>query len=318
MKKAFLPIFLVIAALCTTLHGQNAPRMLKGAIASSQIDLLPSFKIYYQGIQVESNDDGFFTIPLETEQNNNLSLIVCKDFIPNFDSINTIKHLTIQQNKSYKFFTFSRATLPTLKSKIEQLEQNKKPVSMRLKLANRQINRQEQTISHLTLQNQVKETTYNLEIYKSKLSSLKKTKTRLVTQEAELNKQIKLFQKKYEEFQNNPGLQTNADFWFIKEKSLETEQFVIPNNCVVVCMNPKIVDRLENWKFPLARNITALPRIVLKANLEIENKKRVQSITRSALKSELYSLDAQVFHEPKREETQNSAGKPEVKVTLVR
>jgi hypothetical protein len=65
------------------------PMMLKGSIDSSQLEDIPPFKIYFQGIQTISNDDGFFTIPLEKKEKS-YSLLICKDFEPKFSSVNTV------------------------------------------------------------------------------------------------------------------------------------------------------------------------------------------------------------------------------------
>ena len=111
-RKIQIIFFLLSLSLAASVKinlGENRPpalKMLKGSIVSNQLSTIPHFKVYYQGTQTISNDDGFFTIQI-TKQNTDYSLLICKDFKPTFDSVNTIKNLVfntkITMEKIFEF-----------------------------------------------------------------------------------------------------------------------------------------------------------------------------------------------------------------------
>lgn len=292
-----LHLFLFMNISCLPILNNQKHIMLKGCIDSKQLKTIPKFKIYFEGLQTESNDNGFFTIPLEKKQDD-YSLLICKDFQPSFDSINTIKNLTLNTEKSYKFYSFQKATLQNVQEKIDnlhekntKLEDQIKPIKMRTKLIKRQMKR---------LKKQKKE---------KKISSLKERNKNLNIELQKINKSIasnkrksKKLQKLLEQIQKDSKAGSSGDSWLITEKKFKKKKAIIPDSCVIACLNPKNVARVENWNFVLASNFVAFPRIILKNNLETKNVKRKQSITRASLKSKLASLDKKIFHEPKIEE----------------
>lgn len=293
------------------------PNVLKGCIVSNQLKTIPHFKVYYQGIQTVSNDDGFFSIPLESaEKKESYSLLICKDFVPAFESINTVKNLTMPAKKPYQFFVMQKATMPLIQETIAELKTKARPFSMRSKLLARQIKKQNQ----LYLQTK-RETKKSVSHYTKRLKRLRLRRRKFVAQLKKINGKAAKLKEKYLEFQNATPEKPAIPFWFITKKSLSTKRKskkrTIPSDSVIVCLNPKTIDTVENWKFALAPNFVTLPRIILKKNLETKNIKRKQSITRSALKSELYSFEQSVFHELKKEAYKTDDKKTNMKISMV-
>jgi len=303
-KIKFILLLLILTSttnLNTDPQKINHPKMLKGCIVSNQLSTVPHFKVYYQGIQTISNDDGFFTIPVE-KTTENYSLLICKDFKPTFNAINTVKNLTFNTKKSHKFFVLKKATIPFLEEKIDGLEKENKPLSMRLKLIKKQFSKQSQ-------KPESKKRDVILETLGSRKQKFEKNIQKINKKTARLKEKLRELKVSTPE---NPA----PNFWFIEEKKVQNSN--IPDDCVIVCLNPKTVAKLENWNFGLASNFVAFPKIILKNNLETRNVKRKQSITRSSLKSELYSFEKKVFHEIKKESYKPVEGKTNVKIALVR
>ena len=306
-----LVLLLYVNILISSTPNNKIP-MLKGCIDSCQLKTIPHFKVYFEGIQTESNDDGFFTIPLEKKYDE-LSLIICKDFQPSFESTNTIKNLTISTQKPYKFYSFKRANLQNIQEKIKiygeknkKLEEEIKPVKMRARLINRQLER---------LKDKKK---------KSKIASLQKRKKKLDREVSRLSKAItrndkrnKRLRVQYEKYQNDSQKNPAGDFWLITKKKFKHKKAMVPKNCVIACLNPKNINKVVNWSFALAPNFVAFPRIILKNNLETKNIKKKQSVTRASLKSRLASLDKNLFHEVKKENSKVEKNEGNIKVALV-
>ncbi|MFH1831506.1 MAG: hypothetical protein ABH827_01755 [bacterium] len=64
----------------------------------------------------------------------------------------------------------------------------------------------------------------------------------------------------------------------------------IPQDSIVILIDPKYVDHLEKWHIEFADNDIHLPQILLKAHKEVK-------IDHAANKSLLYTLDTKIFHE---------------------
>ena len=309
--------------------GVAQPTMLKGCIISHELNTVPHFKVYYRGTQTMSNDDGFFSIPLDVTSNsraenskvanspstggfNPHSLLICKDFTPRFESVNTVQYLVRPANKPYKFFALEKATLTSLHNKITTLQNNSKPLEMRKRLIARQIKRRTQR--YTLYQQTTNQTKSKTKSYKQQLRKLKKRNRVVTKQLKQIKTDISALKEKHLAFQDATPKKPAGDFWFIDEKKAPR---VIPDNCVIVCLNPKTVAHIENWNFALSTKFLSFPRIILKKNLETRNVKRKQSITRSSLKSELYSFEKNVFHEVKKESYHLVAKRPNVKISLV-
>jgi heat shock protein HspQ len=101
-----------------------------------------------------------------------------------------------------------------------------------------------------------------------------------------------------------------SESWKQQEEHLNKKDLAIPSHCVVVLIDPKYVDRVEQWNISLPNNIRKLPVIVLKN--DVDRKK----IAHASAKSLLYSLDTTVFHEPVKETIQKQANNDKVIVSL--
>ena len=143
MKDFFLHtiiygLTITIILLPKYLHCNTEQLILKSCFTSSKLNEIPQFKIYFKGTQTTSNQDGFFSIPFMQEtQQDAYFLLICKDFQQNFDAINTIRDLTINPKKPYKFFALKKATIDRLQNKIFKLQKKATPVRMHLKLLNK-------------------------------------------------------------------------------------------------------------------------------------------------------------------------------------
>lgn len=104
--------------------------------------------------------------------------------------------------------------------------------------------------------------------------------------------------------------QDENEIWTIKEKFLSLKQFNIPENTIILLINPKYVQKLETWKIQFLKGFSPVPKIIL--NEYISKKK----FTKRSVKSLLYSLDSQYFHEPISRETKEYEDNPNLKVSL--
>lgn len=286
--------------------------MLKGQIVSNELKKIPSFNIYYRGMQTTNNDDGFFSFPIEKTEDQ-YSLIICKNFTPVFNAVNTIDYLKLNAQKPYQYFRFTKITKSTLQEKIEALEKKQEPLSIKTKLLKKQIENQEKKLDLATKMN----LTEKLDGYREKLFSLQTNKKASDKHLKTIAKQLTDFKKRYEDMQSGKPAQTQSAHWFISKRKILTNTFTIPDNCVIVCLNPKTVKTVANWSFSVAPHFTMLPKIVLKENLETRNMKRKQSITRSSLKSKLYDFEKAIFHEARKEIVKVDEKQPNTKVALV-
>lgn len=107
-------------------------------------------------------------------------------------------------------------------------------------------------------------------------------------------------------------LKDNKYKWNWSEQTLQQNDFIIPQNCIVVLIHPKYFERIDEWQIQLMDSFIGLPKIVLKNNI-LNNK-----LTRTSAKSHLYTLDNQYFHETIKQESKKFADKPNVQVLLER
>ena len=99
--------------------------------------------------------------------------------------------------------------------------------------------------------------------------------------------------------------------WIQKEKNLKKKNFIIPENCIIVLINPKYIEKVEVWSVNPGANFIKLPKIKLKDNL---NEARVK---RESNKSLLRSLDLLPFHEKIALEKKKFDNDPKKQVLLV-
>lgn len=92
-------VFLITMLISNDLY----PKYIKGIIDCGTQKNIPSFSIFYKGTQTYSDKCGLFTIP-EDAKENNLSILICRNFKPIFNKKNTITALEVNQAKPYKYF----------------------------------------------------------------------------------------------------------------------------------------------------------------------------------------------------------------------
>ncbi len=103
-----------------------------------------------------------------------------------------------------------------------------------------------------------------------------------------------------------------TNVWQQKEEPLDEKNFIIPIDTVVVLVDQKYVDHIEQWNIKSPQAFIPLPKIIL--HPEVKGK----LVARAGAKSLLKSLDSVSFHEhnsgeniPKTAETN-----PKVKISL--
>lgn len=101
-----------------------------------------------------------------------------------------------------------------------------------------------------------------------------------------------------------------SDSWTDQATNIDSKNFVIPPNSVIVLIPPKYIERLEAWETKLPSNYIKLPAIVLKKDVA------GKSLERISAKSLLYSLDKTVFHEPIKELRKVDQSNPKVCMSL--
>lgn len=78
--------------------------------------------------------------------------------------------------------------------------------------------------------------------------------------------------------------------WERKERTLDDCNFVIPENSIVVLVDPKYVDHVQTCNVTLPEHFVGLPSVVLKKGMS-------KKLKRTSAKSLLYSLELKPFHE---------------------
>ncbi len=99
--------------------------------------------------------------------------------------------------------------------------------------------------------------------------------------------------------------------WIQKEKNLKKKNFIIPDNCIIVLINPKYIEKVEVWSVNPGANFLKLPKIKLKDNL-VEAR-----VKRESNKSLLRSLDLLPFHEKIAIEKKNFDNDPKKLAQLI-
>ncbi len=79
--------------------------------------------------------------------------------------------------------------------------------------------------------------------------------------------------------------------WNLAEEKLIHKDLIIPNNCIIALVNPKYVEKVENWKIKLQEPFLALPKMILSSEISKEKAERQSN------KSILKSLNYNPFHE---------------------
>jgi hypothetical protein len=297
------------------------PIFLKGSIYSSELDKIPPFKIYDGGRQTTSDSDGFFSFKIEENEKNYIKkhVLICKDFRPVFSTTNTIKGMAVFPGKQYKLFSLKKSTAMSLQKKIDLLESEEKLASMRLQLIQKQLENQEKKLKEARKEQDLNLIAKITKESNSKTKELKSSTLNLVAQSDGINDSLSQTKKELETLQKFPD-QENNNSWTIKEKtdSLKKKSFALPENCLIVCMNPKVVDRMQNWSFNVDSNFVCIPKIVLKKNVETRNIKKRASLERSSIKSMVSSLDFKLFHEDNKQEVKMDGERDSIKISMLR
>jgi hypothetical protein len=291
-RRIHILLFSLIITLIEIIDLHSVP-YLKSCIFSPKMETLPSFRVSFKGMDIPTDKDGFFSIPLDDGLENEYKLLICKEFSSKFKSINTIENISANNKKLCKFYVIKKATYATLETEIESLTKKIKDCESQCKLLSKQIELRQKVNKNTT------ELSKNKELLSRKLTLFK-------------NK-IYLYEQKRLAMQNETDKKAVGTFWFIKKKPIKEKNFVVPENCIVVCINPKIVQKVENWIFALSENFIPFPRIVLKDKVEQRDIPRKKSLVRSSHKS-LLELDP--FYEVQKRKEKKFVEKPTVVATL--
>ncbi|MBX9830778.1 hypothetical protein K2X40_02390 [Candidatus Babeliales bacterium] len=74
-----------------------------------QEEVVPQFRVYFDGMATMSNRDGFFSFPLENSAEfSKYSLVLSKNVEQRFVNTNTLKSLCVRKDKPYRQFSFTR------------------------------------------------------------------------------------------------------------------------------------------------------------------------------------------------------------------
>lgn len=81
---------------------------LRGCIKvdNASADRVPEYRIYYQGKEQRSNNEGFFSLPLDNGNIQKYSLVICKKIDQQFEKSNTVAFYGVIPDKDYRYFTF--------------------------------------------------------------------------------------------------------------------------------------------------------------------------------------------------------------------
>ncbi|MFH1461595.1 MAG: hypothetical protein ABIF12_01485 [bacterium] len=109
-KMLKLIFILVIIFNCCKINfvlSQNS-FSLRGYIQANQNwKKIPEFRILFNGKQVVSDENGFYSFPIENKINK-FHFLICKNVEQNFEKINTVKNLSLKFEKPYKYYSFTK------------------------------------------------------------------------------------------------------------------------------------------------------------------------------------------------------------------
>ncbi len=190
------------------------PLFVKGAIRiENRVDDIPEFRVFFEGQETLTDEDGFFSFPINDQDIQKYRLIITRKIQHVVDKKNTFASLKVIPDKNYLGFSFKR-------------------------------------LGH------------------------------------------------------------GQGIWLQKEKKLNRKNFVIPKNSIILLVDPKYVERIEEWNVNLADNFIKIPRIVLKSTIEFDKLKRISA-------KSILCLEDSVFHERiGRKNSSPDAKNSKVKVTL--
>lgn len=93
-------------------QGTASPiKEIKGCIKiDQQSDDVPQFKIYFEGMETSSNDEGFFSFPVDGSVIEKYGIIICNKIKHTFGRHNTVDSFGLIPDMNYKYYRFSRNT----------------------------------------------------------------------------------------------------------------------------------------------------------------------------------------------------------------
>lgn len=85
------------------------PLMFKGCFTiKGNQEKIPSFRIYFEGKEIKSDEEGFFSIPVDEDRIDKFKIIMSKTLHQNFDQHNTIKNFNLVPEKNYLCYSFKK------------------------------------------------------------------------------------------------------------------------------------------------------------------------------------------------------------------
>jgi hypothetical protein len=191
----------------------NQGLVIKGAIRiSNWVDDIPEFKVLFEGQESLTDENGFFSFPVDNSDLQKFKLIITRKIQHAVDKKNTFTNLKLIPDKKYLCYSFKK-------------------------------------LGH------------------------------------------------------------NQGIWLQKEKNLKQKNFVIPKKSLIVLIDPKYVEKIEEWNVSLADNFIKLPRIALKSTIGQDKLKRISA-------KSLLCLEDSVFHERAGRVNAPDAKNSILKVTL--
>lgn len=94
----------------TQQHGKAASiKEIRGCIKiADKCDDVPQFKIYFEGMETSSNDEGFFSFPVDGPTIEKYGIIICNKIKHSFGRHNTVDSFGLIPDMNYKYYKFSR------------------------------------------------------------------------------------------------------------------------------------------------------------------------------------------------------------------
>jgi hypothetical protein len=84
---------------------------IRGCIKAEAVaaEKMPQFRVLFAGKETMSNQEGFFSIPLD-ESVKQYSLLICKNIKQNFVKTNTIRNVCMAPDDNYRYYEFEKTS----------------------------------------------------------------------------------------------------------------------------------------------------------------------------------------------------------------
>lgn len=93
---------------------ENSPKFkeIKGCIKIDQkSDDVPQFKVYFEGMETTSNDEGFFSFPIDGQAIEKYGIIICNKIKHSFGRHNTVDSFGLIPDMNYKYYKFTHNSI---------------------------------------------------------------------------------------------------------------------------------------------------------------------------------------------------------------